>query len=130
MSIKKTGLVKEFNAEKGFGFIAPADGSKDVFVPSSAIQSDNFKTLNEDQDVEFSVDQGPRGPHFKVSVMTPHIHFRCPCCHGSQYRTSAFDVTEKKPFGAKCIFCESVMVTFDNITQYIRSGQTPVDYRK
>ncbi|MCZ4677276.1 cold-shock protein, partial [Citrobacter sedlakii] len=39
-------------------------------------------------------------------------------------------VTEKNPFGAKCIFCKSVMVTFDNITQYIRSGQTPVDYRK
>ncbi|HFZ0576730.1 cold-shock protein [Klebsiella aerogenes] len=47
--------------------------------------------------------------------MINNIHFRCPCCHGSQYRTSHFDVSEKKPFGAKCIFCKSDMVTFDNI---------------
>ncbi|HFN7487362.1 TPA: cold-shock protein [Escherichia coli] len=42
--------------------------------------------------------------------MTQHLHFRCPCCHGSQYRTSAFDVTERNPLGAKCIFCKSTMV--------------------
>ncbi|MBJ9831783.1 cold-shock protein, partial [Citrobacter freundii] len=53
--------------------------------------------------------------------MTNNIHFRCPCCHGSQYRTSNFDVTEKNPFGAKCIFCKSTMITFDNIALYIRS---------
>ncbi|WP_218809714.1 cold shock small protein YmcF, partial [Klebsiella variicola] len=47
--------------------------------------------------------------------MIEHIHFRCPCCHGSQYRTSQFDVTEKNPFGAKCIFCKSAMMTFDAI---------------
>ncbi|WP_395225317.1 hypothetical protein, partial [Escherichia coli] len=52
--------------------------------------------------------------------MTNHIHFRCPCCHGSQYRTSSFDVSDMNPFGAKCIFCKSMMITFDNISQYLR----------
>lgn len=46
--------------------------------------------------------------------MTSYIHFRCPCCHGSQYRTSAFDVSDKNPFGAKCIFCKSSMITLDH----------------
>ena len=62
MSNKMTGLVKWFNAEKGFGFISPADGSKDVFVHFSAIQSDNFKTLDEGQKVEFSIENGAKGP--------------------------------------------------------------------
>ncbi len=62
MSTKMTGLVKWFNPEKGFGFITPADGSKDVFVHFSAIQGDDFKTLNENQKVEFGVEQGPKGP--------------------------------------------------------------------
>jgi CspA family cold shock protein len=57
-----TGLVKWFNADKGFGFITPADGSKDVFVHFSAIQSNDFRTLNENQEVEFSVEAGPKGP--------------------------------------------------------------------
>lgn len=62
MSTKMTGLVKWFNPEKGFGFITPADGSKDVFVHFSAIQSNDFKSLNEKQKVEFGVEQGPKGP--------------------------------------------------------------------
>ena len=57
-----TGLVKWFNESKGFGFITPDNGSKDVFVHFSAIQSNDFKTLNENQEVEFSVEQGPKGP--------------------------------------------------------------------
>ena len=62
MSNKMTGLVKWFNADKGFGFITPDDGSKDVFVPFTAIQSNEFRTLNENQKVEFSIEQGQRGP--------------------------------------------------------------------
>lgn len=62
MANKMTGSVKWFDAAKGFGFITPADGSKDVFVHFSAIQSSDFKTLDEGQQVEFSVEQGQKGP--------------------------------------------------------------------
>ncbi len=62
MSNKMTGSVKWFNADKGFGFITPDDGSKDVFVHFTAIQSNEFRTLNENQKVEFSIKQGQRGP--------------------------------------------------------------------
>ncbi|EBS1510462.1 TPA: cold shock domain-containing protein [Salmonella enterica subsp. enterica serovar Poona] len=62
MTTKITGLVKWFNPEKGFGFITPKDGSKDVFVHFFAIQINEFRTLNENQEVEFSVEQGPKGP--------------------------------------------------------------------
>ncbi|WZL74591.1 cold-shock protein [Clostridiaceae bacterium 35-E11] len=57
----KTGTVKWFNAEKGFGFIS-VEGEDDVFVHFSAIQSDGYKTLEEGQKVEFEVEQGARGP--------------------------------------------------------------------
>lgn len=57
-----TGLVKWFNESKGFGFITPDNGSKDVFVHFSAIQSGGFKTLNEGQKVEFSITAGAKGP--------------------------------------------------------------------
>ncbi|ADG72933.1 cold-shock DNA-binding domain protein [Cellulomonas flavigena DSM 20109] len=56
-----TGTVKWFNAEKGFGFIAPSDGSADVFAHYSAIASSGFRTLEENQQVEFEVTQGPKG---------------------------------------------------------------------
>lgn len=62
MSNKIRGTVKWFNAEKGFGFISPADGSKDVFVHFSAIQSNGFKTLAEGQRVEFEITDGAKGP--------------------------------------------------------------------
>ena len=57
-----TGTVKWFNSEKGYGFIAPEDGSADVFVHFSAIQSQGYRSLDEEQRVEFDVTQGPKGP--------------------------------------------------------------------
>ena len=57
-----SGTVKWFNAEKGFGFIAPDTGGDDVFVHFSAIQSSGFRTLDENQKVEFDLTQGPKGP--------------------------------------------------------------------
>ena len=57
-----TGTVKWFNAEKGFGFIAPDDGSADVFVHYSEIQGSGFRTLEENQQVEFEVGEGATGP--------------------------------------------------------------------
>ena len=56
------GTVKWFNEKKGFGFITPDDGSKDVFVHFSAISSDGFKTLDEGQKVTYDVVSGPKGP--------------------------------------------------------------------
>ena len=57
-----TGTVKWFNAEKGFGFIAPDDGGPDVFAHFSAINSTGYRSLDENQKVEFEVTQGPKGP--------------------------------------------------------------------
>jgi cold shock protein len=56
------GTVKWFNPDKGFGFIAPDDGGADVFVHFSAIQSNGYRTLEENQKVEYNVTQGPKGP--------------------------------------------------------------------
>ncbi|MFF0991575.1 transcription antiterminator/RNA stability regulator CspE [Kocuria nitroreducens] len=57
-----TGTVKWFNADKGFGFITPEDGSKDVFAHFSAINSGGFRSLEENQRVEFETQDGPKGP--------------------------------------------------------------------
>ena len=55
------GTVKWFNSEKGFGFIAPDDGGKDLFVHHTSIQTRGFRTLDEGQQVEFEVEQGDKG---------------------------------------------------------------------
>lgn len=59
--IMATGTVKWFNESKGFGFITPEDGSKDVFVHFSAIASEGFRTLAENQQVTFDVEEGSKG---------------------------------------------------------------------
>jgi CspA family cold shock protein len=56
------GTVKWFSDQKGYGFVTPEDGSKDVFVHHTAIQGEGFKSLQEGQIVEFEITQGPKGP--------------------------------------------------------------------
>lgn len=61
MATTSTGVVKNFNDAKGFGFITSDDGAKDVFVHFSAIQGSGFKSLQPGQRVEFRVIEGPKG---------------------------------------------------------------------
>ncbi len=56
------GTVKWFNADKGFGFITPEEGSNDLFVHHSEIRTEGYASLNEGQKVEFTVGQGKKGP--------------------------------------------------------------------
>ena len=56
------GTVKWFNADKGYGFIAPDDGTADVFVHHSAIKTDGYRSLEDNQRIEFTATQGPKGP--------------------------------------------------------------------
>ncbi len=56
------GTVKRFNADKGYGFITPDDGTPDVFVHHSAIDADGYRSLEDNQRVEYTVTQGDRGP--------------------------------------------------------------------
>ena len=59
---KKQGTVKWFNDAKGYGFITPAGGGKDVFVHHTAVQMEGFRSLAEGQQVEYEVTDGPKGP--------------------------------------------------------------------
>ena len=62
MAERELGVVKWFNGEKGYGFIARDSGEKDVFVHFSAINAEGFRTLREGQRVEFEVVEGDKGP--------------------------------------------------------------------
>ena len=57
-----TGTVKWFNASKGYGFISPGNGGDDLFAHFSAIEMDGYKSLKEGQNVEFDIQDGPKGP--------------------------------------------------------------------
>jgi len=57
-----TGTVKWFDAGKGYGFITPQDGGKDLFVHHSEIQTDGYATLNDGQEVEYEIGEGQKGP--------------------------------------------------------------------
>jgi CspA family cold shock protein len=72
---KIKGNVKWFNESKGFGFITPEDGSKDVFVHFSAIQSNGFKTLAEGQRVEFEITNGAKGPSAANELLATRFFF-------------------------------------------------------
>ena len=61
MSERQTGTVKWFNSAKGFGFITMADRPDDIFVHFRAIQGDGYRSLNEGQEVEFNLVEGPKG---------------------------------------------------------------------
>jgi len=66
-----TGTVKWFNATKGYGFITPTEGGDDVFAHYSAIEMEGYKTLKEGQQVEFEIQDGPKGPqasHIKALI--------------------------------------------------------------
>ena len=62
MSEKQEGTVKWFNDSKGYGFITPKNGGKDLFVHHSSILGEGYKSLEENQEVRFSVTEGPKGP--------------------------------------------------------------------
>ena len=74
--MKNTGIVKWFNAAKGFGFITPDDGSQDLFVHHSAIvDMEGYRILQEGQRVQFEIEQGPKGrAAVRVSVIESLSH--------------------------------------------------------
>lgn len=70
-SSRRTGVVKWFNSEKGFGFITVDSGGKDCFVHHTAIQMEGYKTLDEGDKVQFDIEQMPKGPAAINVVVVP-----------------------------------------------------------
>ena len=93
------GTVKWFNAEKGFGFIAQEDGGDDVFVHYSAIQTQGYKSLDENQKVEFDVTQGPKGPQAETSARSDRVWKAGSTC------LIVFSTRPILRGGASCHFC-------------------------
>lgn len=70
-----TGIVKWFNENRGYGFIAPDNGGDDVFAHYSTIEMDGYKTLHEGQHVEFKVEEGPKGPQaINIRTVNPVLN--------------------------------------------------------
>merc|ERR1711933_650618 len=67
---KKTGTVKWFNAERGYGFIVPDDGSKDIFVHQTAIQKEGFRSLADGEKVEYDIETDSSDGRIKASIVT------------------------------------------------------------
>ena len=74
-----TGKVKWFNDAKGFGFITPDDGGKDLFAHHSNIQMSGYKSLKESQQVQFDVVDGPKGPSAELIAAIIALKRRNPC---------------------------------------------------
>lgn len=71
MADREQGTVKWFNSEKGYGFIRPARGGRDIFVHHSSIDKDGFRTLQEGDLVEYTIGDGPKGPNAqRVTVVS------------------------------------------------------------
>ena len=84
-----TGTVKWFNDSKGFGFITPDDGSKDVFAHFSAIASEGFRSLAEGQQVTYDVEDGPKGPHRQHHFLASRSNFATSVAEGQRRRASS-----------------------------------------
>ena len=72
MYVYATGTVKWFNADKGYGFITPDEGGKDLFVHHSSISGDGYKSLNENDKVQFDAAEGAKAPRHRTSLFSPN----------------------------------------------------------
>ena len=94
-----TGTVKWFNSDKGYGFIAPDDGSADVFAHFSAIQSSGYRNLEEAQKVEFDTEQGPKGPQ-ATNIVRSDLNFEGPV---SQHREAGLSSCLRGHYGERLV---------------------------